>query len=222
MNKRENLHRPKLEKGDRVILLDMHGESALLSSFASPGETHFAGSVTKVVLVFGNHQYEVNWDNKKFNSSNLQILSDVDDYMRESDYYEVFPNRRKKVDESIDPDFARKNKNLVQDFEMAKMYKFYEDLRKSSVVNMITGGVTSYFWMGKDRIAHEHYYTDMNDEQSEAFEQVLDSADDIKNILISGSLKTLEREEKEVTLDAVKKVAERKAKQIVVFIQQIY
>ena len=73
----------------------------------------------------------------------------------------------------MDPDFARKNKNLVQDFQMAKMHKFYEALRKSSVVNMF--GATPYFWMGKDRIAHEHYYTDMGDEQAEAFEQVLDS-----------------------------------------------
>ena len=76
--------------------------------------------------------------------------------------------------------------------------------------------------MGKDRIAHEHYYTDMGDEQAESFEQVLDSADEIKDILIRGALKTLEREGKEVTLDAVKRMAERKARQIVVFIQQVY
>ena len=87
---------------------------------------------------------------------------------------------------------------------------------------MITGGATSYFWMGKDRIAHQHFYDEMSDDRAEAFEKVLDSADEIKNILISGALKTLEREEKEVTLDSVKRMAERKARQIVVFIQQVY
>ena len=51
---------------------------------------------------------------------------------------------------------------------------------------------------------------------------VIDSADEIKDILIRGALKTLEREGKEVTLDAVKRIAERKARQIVVFIQQVY
>ena len=202
-----SLLNPELNIGDRVVIMDMSDESGI-----TPG---MGGTVNRMVKVFGTIQYEVKWDN----GSSLQILSDVDKWMKEEDWQRL-KNRRKKVDESMDPDFARKNKNLVQDFQMAKMHKFYEALRKSSVVNMF--GATPYFWMGKDRIAHEHYYTDMIDDQAEAFEEVLDSADEIKNILISGALKTLEREGKEVTLDAVKRVAERKARQIVGFIQQVY
>ena len=202
-----SLLNPELNVGDRVVIMDMSGESGI-----KPG---MGGDVRRITKVFGVTQYEIKWDD----GSSLQILSDVDKWMKEEDW-ERLKNRRKKVDESIDPDFARKNKNLVQDFQMAKMHKFYEALRKSSVVNMF--GATPYFWMGKDRIAHEHFYTDMIDDQAEAFEEVLDSADEIKNILISGSLKTLEREGKEVTLDAVKRVAERKARQIVSFIQQVY
>ena len=204
-----SLLNPELNIGDRVVIMDMSDESGI-----TPG---MGGTVNRMVKVFGTIQYEVKWDN----GSNLQILSDVDKWMKEEDW-ERLKNRRKKVDESMDPDFARKNKNLVQDFEMAKMHKFYEALRKSSVVNMITGGATSYFWMGKDRIAHQHFYDEMNDDRAEAFEKVLDSADEIKNILISGALKTLEREGKEVTLDAVKRVAEKKVRQIVSFIQQVY
>ena len=204
-----SLLNPELNIGDRVVIMDMSDESGI-----TPG---MGGTVNRMVKVFGTIQYEVKWDN----GSNLQILSDVDKWMKEEDWQRL-KNRRKKVDESMDPDFARKNKNLVQDFQMAKMHKFYEDLRKSSVVNMITGGATSYFWMGKDRIAHQHFYDEMNDDRAEAFEKVLDSADEIKNILISGALKTLEREGKEVTLDAVKRVAEKKVRQIVSFIQQVY
>ena len=197
----------ELNIGDRDVIMDMSDESGI-----TPG---MGGTVNRMVKVFGTIQYEVKWDN----GSNLQILSDVDKWMKEEDWQKL-KNRRKKVDESIDPDFARKNKNLVQDFQMAKMHKFYEALRKSSVVNMF--GATSYFWMGRDRIAHEHYYTDMGDEQAEAFEEVLDSADEIKDILIRGALKTLEREGKEVTLENVKRVADKKARQIVTFIQQVY
>jgi hypothetical protein len=204
-----SLLNPELNIGDRVVIMDMSDESGI-----TPG---MGGTVNRMVKVFGTIQYEVKWDN----GSSLQILSDVDKWMKEEDWQRL-KNRRKKVDESMDPDFARKNKNLVQDFQMAKMHKFYEDLRKSSVVNMITGGATSYFWMGKDRIAHQHFYDEMNDDRAEAFEKVLDSADEIKNILISGALKTLEREGKEVTLDAVKRVAEKKVRQIVSFIQQVY
>ncbi len=203
-----SLLNPELNIGDRVVIMDMSGESGI-----KPG---MGGEVKRITKVFGITQYEVKWDD----GSSLQLLSDVDKWMKEEDWTKLRERKIKKVDESMDPDFARKNKNLVQDFQMAKMHKFYEALRKSSVVNMF--GATPYFWMGKDRIAHEHYYTDMGDEQAEAFEQVLDSADEIKDILIRGALKTLEREGKEVTLENVKRVADKKARQIVTFIQQVY
>jgi hypothetical protein len=202
-----SLLNPELNVGDRVVIMDMSGESGI-----KPG---MGGDVRRITKVFGTTQYEIKWDD----GSSLQILSDVDKWMKEEDW-ERLKNRRKKVDESIDPDFARKNKNLVQDFEMAKMHKFYNALRISSVVNMFAA--SSYFWMGKDRIAHQHFYEEMDDDRAEAFEEVLDSADEIKDILIRGSLKTLKREGKQVTLDAVKRVAEKKAKQIVSFIQQVY
>ena len=202
-----SLLNPALNVGDRVVIMDMSGESGI-----KPG---MGGDVRRITKVFGTTQYEVKWDD----GSSLQILSDVDKWMKEEDW-ERLKNRRKKIDESIDPDFARKNKNLVQDFEMAKMHKFYDALRISSVVNM--WGAAPYFWMGKDRLAHHHFYEEMDDDKAEAFEKVLDSADEIKDILIRGTLKTLEREGKEVTLDSVKRVAEKKARQIVVFIQQVY
>lgn len=215
-SKISNLNRPELKGGDRVVLLSMQGETIKMNPPT-------AGTVKKengVTVVFGIPQYKVDWDDEEFNRRGLQILSDVDDFVKEEDFYEIFPHRKKKIDESIDAEFARKNMNLIRDFQIVKMRKFYEALRKSSVVNMF--GSAPYFWMGKDRIVHEHFYTDMSDEQAEAFEQVLDSADEIKDIIIRGALKTLEREGKEVTLDSVKRVAERKTRQIVSLLQQVY
>jgi hypothetical protein len=139
--------------------------------------------------------------------------------MKEEDW-ENLKSKRKKMNESIDLDFTRKNKNLVQDFEMAKMHKFYESLRKSGVVNMFAS--TPYFWLGKDRIAHQHYYDDMSDERAESFEEVLDAADEIKDILIRGAMKTLERENKDINLDRVQRIMQKKANQIVTFIQRVY
>jgi hypothetical protein len=202
-----SLLNPELNINDRVVIMDMSGESGI-----RPG---LGGTVKRITNVFGSTQYEIVWDN----GSSLQILSDVDKWMKEEDW-DKLKNRRKKVDESFSPDFLRKNKNMIQDFQMAKMHKFYNALRESGVVNMFAS--TPYFWMGKDRIAHEHYYTEMDDERADAFERVLDSADEIKNILISGTIKTLEREEKEITLSTVQRIAQKKAQQIVSFIQQVY
>jgi hypothetical protein len=178
-----SLLNPELNVGDRVVVMDMSGESGI-----KPG---LGGTVKRITNVFGTAQYEMSWDN----GSTLQLLSDVDKWMKEEDW-ENLKSKRKKMNESIDLDFTRKNKNLVQDFEMAKMHKFYESLRKSGVVNMFAS--TPYFWLGKDRIAHQHYYDDMSDERAESFEEVLDAADEIKDILIRGAMKTLERENKEI------------------------
>jgi hypothetical protein len=202
-----SLLNPELNVGDRVVLMDMSGESGI-----KPG---LGGTVKRIANVFGNTQYEMIWDN----GSTLQLLSDVDKWMKEEDW-ENLKSKRKKMNESIDLDFTRKNKNLVQDFEMAKMHKFYESLRKSGVVNMFAS--TPYFWLGKDRIAHQHYYEDMSDERAESFEEVLDAADEIKDILIRGAMKTLERENKEIELSRVQRTMQKKANQIVTFIQRVY
>jgi len=202
-----SLLNPELNVGDRVVVMDMGGESGI-----KPG---LGGTVKRITNVFGNTQYEMSWDN----GSTLQLLSDVDKWMKEEDW-ENLKSKRKKMNESIDLDFTRKNKNLVQDFEMAKMHKFYESLRKSGVVNMFAS--TPYFWLGKDRIAHQHYYDDMSDERAESFEEVLDAADEIKDILIRGAMKTLERENKDINLDRVQRIMQKKANQIVTFIQRVY
>jgi hypothetical protein len=202
-----SLLNPELNVGDRVVVMDMSGESGI-----KPG---LGGTVKRITNVFGNAQYEMSWDN----GSTLQLLSDVDKWMKEEDW-ENLKSKRKKMNESIDLDFTRKNKNLVQDFEMAKMHKFYESLRKSGVVNMFAS--TPYFWLGKDRIAHQHYYDDMSDERAESFEEVLDAADEIKDILIRGAMKTLERENKDINLDRVQRIMQKKANQIVTFIQRVY
>jgi hypothetical protein len=202
-----SLLNPELNVGDRVVVMDMSGEAGI-----KPG---LGGTVKRIANVFGNTQYEMIWDN----GSTLQLLSDVDKWMKEEDW-ENLKSKRKKMNESIDLDFTRKNKNLVQDFEMAKMHKFYESLRKSGVVNMFAS--TPYFWLGKDRIAHQHYYEDMSDERAESFEEVLDAADEIKDILIRGAMKTLERENKEIELSRVQRTMQKKANQIVTFIQRVY
>jgi len=94
-----SLLNPELNIGDRVVIMDMSGEYGI-----KPG---LGGEVRRITKVFGITQYEVKWDD----GSSLQLLSDVDKWMKEEDWTKLRERKRKKVDESIDPDFARKNKN---------------------------------------------------------------------------------------------------------------
>lgn len=65
---------PKLNVGDRVVLLYMDDESSV-----TPGTK---GKVTRITQVFGDDQYNVDWDN----GSKLALISSVDVWDTEENY----------------------------------------------------------------------------------------------------------------------------------------
>jgi chromosome condensin MukBEF MukE localization factor len=60
-------------------------------------------------------------------------------------------------------------------------------------------GSSSYLYMGKDRIYHENYNNPIA-EDNEAYEELLDMADEAQSKMISGVMKVLEKEGKEPEL----------------------
>jgi hypothetical protein len=75
---------PKLEKGDRVVLLNMEGESDM--------DFGLKGKVLSVSTHFGSSQYSVKWDNGR----KLDLLEDGDKWMKEYDYDEFMRKKRKQ------------------------------------------------------------------------------------------------------------------------------
>ena len=67
----------ELNIGDRVVLIDMKGESQM-----SYGDI---GVVTGIDNFNGIKQYRVNWDN----GSKLSLLSDSDKWMKEDEFIEM-------------------------------------------------------------------------------------------------------------------------------------
>ena len=65
---------PKLNVGDRIVLLYMDDESSV-----TPGTK---GKVTRISQVFGDDQYNVDWDN----GSKLALISSVDVWDTEENY----------------------------------------------------------------------------------------------------------------------------------------
>ena len=193
---------PKLHIGDRVVMLYMDGESF------KPG---VVGTVTRISNVFNNTQYLVDWDN----GSRLQILSDVDKWIKEEDWIQM-KNKRKGIKESFDPDFKKKFGDLTKYYKMSKIHKFMDELRQSGVINMF--GSSPYLYLGKERIAHEHYYSDTN----EHFDNVLEMADEVKNLMIQGALKKLEDQDIEIDLRTVERVLKQDALKIVEFLFKVH
>lgn len=165
---------PKVKVGDRISLLYMEDEFDV--------NTREKGTVTSVSRdPFETDEcyiISVKWDG----GSTLSLLSCRD----------VYRLIESKVNEQTDSgrseqqiDFIINNRDVVLNFNRQKIFEYLDVLRKSGVINMF--GAAPFLYSGRDWI--DRYYGE-NEEYNEAFQEVLEMADDIKNEMILGMLKT--------------------------------
>lgn len=197
---------PELQKGDRVVCVLMDDQSGVQSGIA--------GTVTHVSVVFGEKQYNVNWDN----GSKLALIEDIDKWVKEED---MLNRRRRKTEESfyvtkkdfLKENFYQQNIDLFRNFDVKLLQTYLKKLRETGVVNMM--GASPYLWMGRERIEHEHHYDEFDGEREDAFQEVLDMADEVRNEMISGVMKILEKQNKEVSPRSVSRQIEEYARKMV-------
>ena len=197
-------YNPELQPGDRVICISM-------DDMYSPIHMGTPGTVINRSVVFGEIQYYIEWDN----GSRLALIDGIDKWVKEED----MKNRRKKTQESVmettkkgflKENFFQENKELFKYFNHAFLHKYLKKLRESGVVNMM--GASPYFYLGSERIAHEHHYDDNKNE--EAFEEVVKMADQARDEMIRGAMKALEDEGKEITTNEVQKMIQKYSKKM--------
>lgn len=208
---------PTLKVDDRIVLIAMPGENAV-----TYGDR---GTVTGVNDVRSFIQYFINWDN----GSTLALLEDlgdrsntVDKWMFEEDFDRIIKKKRIKESDSErrknEQDTIVKNRLVFTKFDTKFLFDYLEKLRQSSVVNMF--GINEkvspnqYLYLGKERIAHEHKYNNSKDD--DAFEELVEMADEAKDKMIQGAMKVLETEGKEISVENVSKVIGQYSKKILV------
>jgi hypothetical protein len=184
---------PELKKGDRIILLHMSGESSV------PDGTH--GTVYSVDKVFGDVQYGVEWDN----GSKLALLSDTDMWDKEERF-----KVKKRITEDRDK-FIMDNIELFKYFNIKFLKKYLLMVRESSITNMM--GASPYLYIGRERIQHEFKYKDIHNE--EAFEEVLDHANQAQAEMINGVINYLNDKGIEEDMSSINKYLQRFATKIV-------
>lgn len=183
---------PKLQPGDKIVLLHMKDETM------SPGTKGIVRSVTNV---FGEDIYDVEWENGR----KLNLLQNEDAWRLD----------KKKINEDINKFIAS---NLdIKHFKPQFLVEYFKDIRDSGIINMF--GVAPYLYMGRERIEHEFKYKEFIDEEKEeAFERVLEKADQAQSIMIQGCMKVLEKQGKEITVDSINSCLQRKASMMAGFI----
>ena len=184
---------PELKKGDRIVLLQMSGESSV------PDGTH--GTVYSVDKVFGDIQYGVEWDN----GSKLALLSDTDMWDKEERF-----KVKKKITEDRDK-FIMDNIELFKYFNIKFLKKYLLMVRESGITNMM--GASPYLYIGRERIQHEFKYKDIHNE--EAFEEVLDHANQSQAEMINGVINYLNDKGIEEDMSSINTYLQRFATKIV-------
>lgn len=196
---------PRLEVGDRIVLIMMPGEDAV-----SYGDK---GTVSKVNNAHSFIQYFVDWDN----GSTLAMIEDIGDksnvgdrWMKE-DVFEALMDlkKRKNLGESEEEKMKKfmANVEVFRTFDREFLFSFLEKLRESGIVNMYAAA--PYLYMGGGRIYGENHYNENKDE--EAFEELVEMADEAKDKMIQGAVKILEKEGKEISVEKVSRVIKKYA-----------
>ena len=183
---------PKLKPGERVILLHMNDETSVL-----PGTW---GTVKRVYELFGTDQYDVEWDN----GSTLSLIGD-------EDMWDNKERKKKTIKEDDRNKFFMDNIDVFKYFNMKFLKKYLLMIRESSITNMYGAG--PYLYMGRERIEHEFKYQDIHNE--DAFEEVLDHANQAQAEMINGVINYLEEKGIEGDMSNINRYLQRFATKIV-------
>lgn len=158
---------PQLTKGDRVMCLHMDGETGI-----PPGTLGTVKNVSRDPFEEDAEIINVMWDN----GSSLSLLSITDSWVKA-------PEERINED-SKQYEFFEKNPDIFENFDYRFFREYLKKVQKSGAVNMFQSG--AFLFSGRDWI--DRYYGE-DREDSEAFQEVLDMADESKDKMIQGLIK---------------------------------
>lgn len=161
---------PQVNVGDRLVVLYMYDEIGV-----PIGTRGTAIKVSRDPFEPDGYIIQMKWDN----GSALSLLSSKDIYKKVED--------EETINESKQGKFVIDNEDLFDDFDFKMIRRFLEDLRDSGVVNMFTAA--TFLYMGKETM--ERYYGE-NPADPDAFERALSKAEEVKNELISGTMKKID------------------------------
>lgn len=180
---------PELKPGDEIVLIDMDDPYSRLS----PGTR---GVVTRMSNVMGDIQYTVKWEN----GSNLELLDGIDTWVLASDFDKKSLKEQQESEHQKEMNFFLRNADKFKNYNIRWLREYLMKLRDSGITNMFAA--SPFLYMGKERIEHQFKY-DKSTEDNEAYEELLDMADEAQSIMVSGAIKTLEQQNKELDVDLI-------------------
>jgi hypothetical protein len=170
---------PPVKPGDKIVCYHMDGETGVpAGTFGvvktvsrDPFETETDGQIIGV-----------DWEN----GSKLSLLTTTD-------AWKIVVEEIQEQTGSPEYDFFSRNPEIFENFDYRFFKKYLLKLRESGVINMFQA--SPFLYSGREWIDRYH---GENQEDNEAFQEVLEMAENAKNKMIQGLLKYMESKNMDV------------------------
>jgi hypothetical protein len=195
---------PELKTGDRIMLLHMDGEDMPSGTKGKVIRIMDTPKFTKDDLGF---MYDMEWYGDEGNViSKLSISPESDGWIYDKMYYMENPTdiNESKYENLDDVMKSYKVVSSLPKTEMKIIQTYLELIRELGIVNMFespmfVGASKSYL---QDFIKIKSYERDFDED---LVEQILDMADEVRNIIISKSIQTVEEKGQEPTINNIQR-----------------
>lgn len=198
MNKKKN---PPLNIGDRIVLIYMPGENL------DPGTKGRVVGIENIPSFAGesDYQYRIEWfDDDNEVISSLSLIPDSDSWIFDPSFKVKSLNEEKITD--LDELIKRgKWLTLLKKDDLRYIMEFLELIRRLGVVNMFE----SAQFLGQTSQYIKKYFDlyrmqrELDENEEEMIEKIIEMSKNVRNLMISASIKDLEQDNKEVTANSV-------------------
>jgi hypothetical protein len=184
---------PKLEPGDRIVLLHMDDPYSAVRMGTK-------GTVVKIVRVPFDmgYQYNVKWDD----GSVLDLLPESDSWVLATDVKskknlttEEFSNELKTLS---------KHKDITKNMDYRPVLDYLKLVQKSGLVNMLQARV---FLMTDSKNLHKLIYK--FDGEPEDYPELFENIDEVRNILINETIRIIQEQNMEFDDSTVNRVFQK-------------
>jgi hypothetical protein len=184
---------PKLEPGDRIVLLHMDDPYSAVRMGTK-------GTVLKIVRVPFDmgYQYNVKWDD----GSVLDLLPEADSWVLATD---VKPKKNLTTEEfGKELKTLSKHKDIIKNMDYRPVLDYLKLIQKSGLVNMLQARV---FLMTDSKNLHKLIYK--FDGEPEDYPELFENIDEVRDILINETIRIMQEQNMEFDDHTVNRVFQK-------------
>ena len=197
---------PKLEPGDRIVLLHMDDPYSAVRMGTK-------GTVVKIVKVPFDmgYQYNVKWDD----GSVLDLLPEADSWVLATDV----KSKKNLTTEEFSQELKTlsKHKDIIKNMDYRPVLDFLKLVQKSGLVNMLQARV---FLMSDSKNLHKLIYK--FDGEPEDYPELFENIDEVRDILINETIRIIQEQNMEFDDSTVNRVFQKVCSAVMEMYMSLY